>query len=250
MSLCHPNVSLCHSLYHHVTLQEVHNLLQPLRVHGPPHKGVTVPLDQEEGHSPQQTWTGQRDRGTPVPGMNTCSQTETHTATTHEHTETDRYIPYTDTLKHTHHTYAQHIHTHTHTYVQHIHTHTHTYVHTHIHTHNVHIIFRRTYVHAYLPTSDGDGSHSIVDHTACEVCQQDAGGCQEHTCHCCTVLHQHCHSTGVLTTNHWREGEGEGRKGRGKEGEGRGGEEGEEGKGEEEGEGRRGGGRGGGKIKG
>ena len=89
MCLCHPNVSLCHSLYHHVTLQEVHNLLQPLRVHGPPHKGVTVPLDQEEGHSPQQTWMGQRDRGTLVPGMSTCPQTETHTATTHEHTETD-----------------------------------------------------------------------------------------------------------------------------------------------------------------
>ena len=48
------------------------------------------------------------------------------------------------------------------------------------------------------------------------MCQQDAGGCQEHTCHCCTVLHQHCHSTGVLTTDHWREergrdGEGEGK---------------------------------------
>ena len=50
-SSCHPKVSPCHSLYHHVTLQEVHNLLQPLRVHGPPNKGITVPLDQEEGHS-------------------------------------------------------------------------------------------------------------------------------------------------------------------------------------------------------
>ena len=39
---CHHS---CHSLYHHVTLQEVHNLLQPLRVHGPPNKGITVPLD-------------------------------------------------------------------------------------------------------------------------------------------------------------------------------------------------------------
>ena len=142
-------MSLCHSLYHNITLQEVHNLLQPLRVHGPPHKGVTVPLDQEEGHSPQQTWTGQRDRGTLVPGMNTCSQTETHTATTQEHTETG---------------------------TPHIYMYTHMYTHTHT-VHNVHSIFRRTYVHAYLPTSDGDGSHSIVDHTACEVCQQDAGGC-------------------------------------------------------------------------
>ena len=42
--------SPCHSLYHHVTHQEVHNLLQPLRVHGPPNKGITVLFDQEEGH--------------------------------------------------------------------------------------------------------------------------------------------------------------------------------------------------------
>ena len=59
-----------------------------------------------------------------------------------------------------------------------------------------------THIHAYH-TSDGDGAHSIVDHTACEVGQQDAGGGQEHPSHCCTVLHQHCHSTGVLTTDHW-----------------------------------------------
>ena len=102
VSLCHPNVSLCHSLYHHVTLQEVHNLLQPLRVHGPPHKGVTVPLDQEEGHSPQQTWMGQRDRGTLVPGMKTCSQRETHTATTHEHNQ-QTHTYYTQTHSNTHH---------------------------------------------------------------------------------------------------------------------------------------------------
>ena len=74
---------------------------QPLRVHGPPHKGVTVPLDQEEGHSPQQTWTGQRDRGTLVPGMNTCSQTETHTATTHEHNQ-QTHTYYTQTHSNTH----------------------------------------------------------------------------------------------------------------------------------------------------
>ena len=43
----------------------------------------------------------------------------------------------------------------------------------------------------------------MVDHTACEVGQQDAGGGQEHPSHCCTVLHQHCHSIGVLTTDHW-----------------------------------------------
>ena len=55
----------------------------------------------------------------------------------------------------------------------------------------------------HLHTSDGDGAHSIVDHIACEVGQQDAGGGQEHPSHCCTVLHQHCHSTGVLTMDHW-----------------------------------------------
>ena len=140
--------------------------------------------------------------------MSTLKQTDTYYTQTHSNTHTTQ----------THSTYI----------CMYIHTHTHTYVHTHIHTHNVHIIFRCTYVHAYLPTSDGDGSHSIVDHTACEVCQQDAGGCQEHTCHCCTVLHQHCHSTGVLTTDHWREGEGE-----------------EKGEGEGKGEGWGGGGRGG-----
>ena len=63
-----------------------------------------------------------------------------------------------------------------------------------------------THIHAYH-TSDGDGAHSIIDHTAGEVGQQDAGGGQEHPSHCCTVLHQHCHSTGVLTTDHWREWE-------------------------------------------
>ena len=68
-SFSHQKVSPCHSLYHHVTLQEVQNLFQPLRVHGPPNKGVTVPLDQEEGHSSQQTWTGQRDKGTVAPAM-------------------------------------------------------------------------------------------------------------------------------------------------------------------------------------
>ena len=150
VTLCHPNVSLCHSLYYHITLQEVHNLLQPLRVHGPPHKGVTVPLDQEEGHSSQQTWTGQRDRGTPVPGMNTCSQTETHTATTHEHTQTHTHILHMDTLKQTHHTYAQHIRMYVHTY---IHIHTHTYVHTPIHTYIMYTVYSDAYmyVHAYLP---------------------------------------------------------------------------------------------------
>ena len=77
--------------------------------------------------SPQQTWTGQRDRGTPVLGINTCSQTETHTATTHGHTQT-------------------HICT-AHTYVcTCIHPHPHIlYIHSYGYIH----IFRRT----YTPTS-------------------------------------------------------------------------------------------------
>ena len=149
-------------------------------------------------------------RGPQPPADLDGTERQGHTGTRDEHmlTYRDTHSYHTSTLKQTD-TYYTQTHSNTHTTHTHstyicmyIHTHTHTYVHTHIHTHNVHIIFRRTYVHAYLPTSDGDGSHCIVDHTACEVCQQDAGGCQEHTCHCCTVLHQHCHSTGVLTTDH------------------------------------------------
>jgi len=125
---------------------------------------------------------------------------------------------HTDTLKHTPHVHMHgtrvyvmctYIHTHSHTHCTYVHAYTHIHTYCTYCTHNI-----QPHIRTCLPTSDGDGSHSIVDHTACEVCQQDAGGCQEHTCHCCTVLHQHCHSTGVLTTDHWREERGEERRGK------------------------------------
>ena len=118
----------------------------------------------------------QTDKGALVPAMNTQDMhTQTHTHT-HAHTHTHR-----------------HTHTCAHTYTRmHTHTYTNTNMHTHMHACTV----------THLHTSNGVGAHSIVDHIACEVGQQDAGDGQEYPSHCCTVLHQHCHSTGVLTVDY------------------------------------------------